>query len=141
MKKKRNKTYKPICPNKIGASAQAAITRPITNAIIALRLGYAEADHYHDLAAAMMIAHKTAELTDRHRHLLPDLQLAINALDSIWTRHEQRTVKDAFYSGTTQEIDVLDNATQIYAALIQTTSGKTMRSAISRVQIATRDMP
>lgn len=141
MKKKRNKVYKPICPNKIGASAQAAINRPITNAIIALRLGYAEAESYHDLAASMMIAYQAAELTDRHRHLLPDLQLALDALGAIWARHEQRTVRDAFYSGTTQEVDALDNAAQIYAALIQTTSGKTMRSAISRVQIAARSMP
>lgn len=130
---------RPIRPNKLGGRAQSAIIAPLTNALITMRMGRADAEHYHDLAAAMMIAYRAAELVPRHRHLLDELQPSLDALNAIYARHEQRTISDAPWNGTPREVDQIEHGVRIYQAIIKTTPGKTMLRAINRVTRDTAD--
>lgn len=114
-------------------SQQKRLMAPITTAIIAMRLRRCSHDHAHDVFAQLLIAHRIAQLVPRHRHLLPELVAATDALQSMLERYSQRTVKDAYVNGTDIEIDALDLAAQIYAALLKTTPLKTVRRAMLNV--------
>ncbi|ATI15658.1 hypothetical protein [Bordetella phage vB_BbrM_PHB04] len=126
---------KRVTPNKLGRTAQSAIMSPLTAGLVALRLGRADAEHYHDLAGGMSIAYRAAELVPRHRHLLAELQPALDALNAIFARHQQRTVEDAPWSGTVEEVDQVENGMRIYEGLIRTTPGPVMLRAIARVRL------
>lgn len=125
-----------VTPNRLTKKQIDYLMAPIRTAIIAFRLGRADSDHYHNLAAQIMIAHRIAELVQRHRHVLLELKAGMSALDSMFDRWKQRTIQDAFISGTGEEIDALDVAAEIYAALLKTTPYKTVRRAIRNVNDA-----
>lgn len=125
---------KHIIPNKIGRTAQSAIMDPLTIALIALRRDRATAEHYHDLAGALSIAFRAAELVPRHRYLIDGLQPGLDALNAIFARSQQRTVDDAFWNGTPKEVDDIENGVKIYHAIVRTTPTKVMLRAITRMQ-------
>lgn len=118
---------------KLNTDQQMRLMEPITTAIIAMRLRRCSHDHAHDIMAQLFIAHRIAQLVPRHRHVLPDIQAGTNALHAMLARHSQRTIKDAFVNGADDEIDALDLAAQIYAALLKTTPLKTVRRAMLNV--------
>lgn len=123
--------------NRISGHGLSAMMDPLTTALIAMCMGRATADHYYDLASALSIASHAAQIVQRHKHLLTDIMPAMAAICAISDRHEQRTVQDAPYSGTKEEIDAIENGVEIYRAIIQTTPGKPMLRAINLVK---RDM-
>lgn len=122
-----------VMPNRLSKSQIEYLMAPIRTAIIAFRLGRGDADHYHNLAGQMMIAHRIAELVPRHRHLLVELKSGLSALNSMFDRWKQRTIEDAFISGSVEEIDALDLSAEIYSALLKTTPYRTVRRAIMNV--------
>jgi hypothetical protein len=130
-----NEHRRPV-PNKLAARELSAIMAPLTNALIAFRLGRGSDDHYNDLAAAFVIAQEIAALVPRHRPLQAELQPCVQALHRIWERRRQRTIPDAPYTGLPEEIDEVENGVQIYRGLLLATPGKTVLRAISRAMDA-----
>lgn len=126
-------------PRRLPASSQSALMSPLLTGMIALRLRRGTSEHYHDLAASIMIAHRLAGLVPRHRHLQEETQAAMSALNSMFERWKQRTVSDAYVAGTDDEIDALDTAVQVYAALLKASHGKYVRRALLNVNDATRE--
>lgn len=120
-------------PRRLSVRQQKEIVSPTLTALIALRMHRATADHYHDLAGGIMIACRIAELVQRHRHLLPDIHEAMRALNTIFTRWQQRTVDDAYLAATHDEMTALELCVRIYRALLQTTPGKVIRRALLNV--------
>lgn len=123
-----------VIHTRLDAKRESAAMSPLYAGIVALRLGRADTEHYHDLAGAMSIAYRTAEKVERHRPLLAEIQPALDALTAIFNRAEQRTVKDAPWSGTPDEIDLIENGVNIYRAILRTTPGKVILGAIRRIQ-------
>lgn len=121
-----------VRPIKLGGKAQSDVMAPVTAALVAMRLGRATTEHYHNLAGAMTIAYRVAELVSRHKHLLDEIQPALDALNAIYARQAQRTIPDAPYSGTAEEIDDIEHGAEIYRAIIRTTPGPVMARAIQR---------
>lgn len=125
---------KRVIPNKLTAREQSTIFGPATAALIALRMGRADVEHYHNLAGAMLICNHAIELVARHRHLADEIKPAFDALNSIFERAKQRTVEDAPWSGTAEEIDAIESGVEIYKAVVRTTPGPVLRRAILRAQ-------
>lgn len=119
-------------PARLGGAAVRDLMAPLQDALIALRLHRASEAHYHDLAAAITILYRVAESIAKHRHLLPEIQPAVGALNAIYDRRQQRTV-ESFWSGTEAEIDAIQAAVEIYRAVILTTTGPRMSRVIRRV--------
>lgn len=125
-----------MIPNKLGRAAQSELMAPTTTALIALRLGRADSEHYHALACAMTIGYRAAEAVQRHRPLLPELQPALDALNAIFNRAKQRTVPDAPWSGTADEVDQIENGVKLYEGIMRATPPKVIRRVIMRVMQA-----
>ncbi|MFA7667770.1 MAG: hypothetical protein WCX93_00290 [Burkholderiaceae bacterium] len=119
-------------PTRLGGAAVRDLMAPLQDALIALRLHRASESHYHDLAAAITILYRVSESVAKHRHLLPEIQPAVGALNAIYDRRQQRTV-ESFWSGTEAEIDAIQTAVEIYRAVILTTTGPRMANVIRRV--------
>lgn len=111
----------------------SAIMDPLTTAVIAMRLKRAAADHYHDLAAAIMICEAITKFVHRHQHLASEIQPGINALNAIYVRQAQRTIPDAPYTGSVEEVDAIDSAVTIYRSVLTVTPGDQIRKAIRAV--------
>lgn len=120
-------------PNRLSASYKQRRARPLVDALIAFRLGRGGETHFYELLGALLIAYEIATEVARHRHLKPDLMLSLSALDSIYDRQDQRTVKDAYWAATLDELRALDLGVDIYAALLDTTPGKRVARATRRV--------
>jgi len=125
-----------MIPNKLGRAAQSELMSPLTTALVALRLGRADSDHYHSLACAMTIAYRAAEAVPRHRPLLAEIQPSLDALNAIFDRAKQRTVQDAPWSGTAEEVDQIENGVKLYEGIVRTTPPKVIRRVIMRVMEA-----
>lgn len=121
---------------KLTTGQRERLMSPITTALIAMRLGRCTDDHAHDVLAQLLIAYRVCQLVPRHRNLRDDIHAAESAVHNMIERYNQRTVKDAYVNGTTAEIDALDLAAQIYAALLKTTPLRTFRRAIINVKDA-----
>ena len=118
---------------KLTTAHQERLLSPITTALIAMRLGRCTNDHAHDVLAQVFIAYRMSQLVPRHRHLQPELRDAEAAVHSMLERHNQRTIKDGFVNGTTDEIDAIQLASEIYAALLKTTPLRTFRRALINI--------
>lgn len=121
-------------PNRLSAKYKQRRSRPLVDALIAYRLGRGGEAHYYELVGALFIAAEIATLVARHRHLKPDLDQALSALSSIYDRQDQRTVKDAYWAATPEEVDRLELGVNIYTALLATTPGKQVVRAMRRVR-------
>lgn len=137
MAPERDAVVKQTTINRINRTGLATMMEPPTTAVIAMRIGHATAEHYYDIAQALLIASHAAEVVVRHRHLQDEIGPALQAVAAIHARHEQSTVKDAPYSGTPEELDVIQNGLDIYRAILLSTPGKSLLRAINLVQ---RDM-
>ena len=118
---------------KLTTAQQERLLSPITTALIAMRLGRCTDDHAHDVLAQVFIAYRVSQLVPRHRHLQPELRDAETAVHSMLERHNQRTIKDGFVNGTADEIDAIQLASEIYAALLKTTPLRTFRRALINI--------
>jgi len=119
---------------KLTIKQQERLMSPIRTALIAMRLGRCTDDHAHDVLAQIFIAYRMSQLVPRHRHLQPELRDAEEAVHSMLERHNQRTIKDACVNGTADEIDAIELASEIYAALLKTTPLRTFRRALINTQ-------
>lgn len=119
-------------PNKLNRTAHNAILEPVITAMVAMRLSRATSEHYHTLASAFLIASHAVELTPRHAHLADTVTAGLSALGHVFARHEQRTIQDAYFTATADELDAIHDALEIYKALLKTTPGRTWRRAIHR---------
>lgn len=128
---------KRIIPNKLDGKRQAAIIDPLLSGLIAFRLGRAESEQYHNIAGAITIAQHVAEIVHRHNHLQEDLDKAGMALNSIFRRKEQRTIKDAPWSATPEEIEAIELGIEIYKGLIRTTPGPKFMQAVRKAMSST----
>lgn len=120
-------------PNKLSARYKQRRVSLLNSALIAFRMHRAQAAHYFELAGAAFIANEIVAVVNRHRHLKPDVEATIDAILSIHARQNQRTTPDAFWAATPQEIETLDLGMSIYAALLESTSGKHVIRAMRRV--------
>lgn len=118
---------------KLTTAQQTRLLSPITTALIAMRLGRCTDDHAHDVLAQVFIAYRMSQLVPRHRHLQPELRDAEASVHSMLERHNQRTIKDGFVNGTEDEIDAIQLASEIYAALLKTTPLRTFRRALINI--------
>jgi len=121
-----------VSPNRLSKRQHDAMFKPLTTAMIAFRMGRAQSEHYHEIANAVMYADAIAELVARNRHVRGDLKGSMSALNSIFHRQKQRTIADAPWSGTPDEVDEIELGVEIYKALVTTTPGKVLRRAMTR---------
>lgn len=134
MAPERDAAMKQTTINRINRTGLATMMDPPTTAVIAMRMGRATAEHYYNIAQALMIASHAADVVARHRHLQDEIGPALEAVAAIHARHEQRTIEDAPYSGTPDEIDAIQNGLEIYRAILQATPGKALLRAINLVR-------
>lgn len=106
---------------KLTTAQQERLLSPITTALIAMRLGRCTHDHAHDVLAQVFIAYRMSQLVPRHRHLQPEIRQADNEI------HRFLTTKEV-------DIDAIDLASEIYAALLKTTPLRTFRRALINTQ-------
>lgn len=123
-------------PVRLTRSERQRMVSPVMAAVIAFRMHRGRETHYHDLAYHLMLAHQIVSHVQRHEHLTIDTQAGLNALNSVFDRWRQRTVRDGYISATDAEIDALDLAAEIYAAVLKTTPWKTVRRAMLRLNDA-----
>ena len=107
---------------KLTIKQQERLMSPIRTALIALRLGTATSDHAHDILGQLFIAYRICQIVPRHRHLQPEIRKADSEIRSFLTTKEA-------------DIDAIELASEIYAALMKTTPLRTFRRAL----INTRD--
>lgn len=132
---------KQFIPNKLDKRRQSAVTDPLMTSMIAMRMGRANSDHYHDIAGALTIAPYIADMVPRHRPLKPDIEKGIEALNQIFLRRQQRTIDDAPWNGTVEELDAVETAVEIYLGFLRTTPGPVMMRAIRKAMLATGIKP
>lgn len=121
-------------PNRLSATYKQRRARPLVDALIAFRLRRGTEAHYYELVGALFIAVEIATVVARHRHLKPELNQALDALNTVYDRQDQRTVKDAYWAATPNEIDALELGVDIHTALLETTPGKQVVRALRRVR-------
>ena len=130
MSKQRIKfSYKTV-PNRLTQSKIKAMTDKDQTALIALRLGRAAPEHYWNLLSSLFIASFIVERVKRHETATPYIVDALNALQTIGMRHNQRTAKDVFYSGTPEEIDRIEDGVGVYRGLLLATPAKMVLKCI-----------
>lgn len=112
---------------RITAAQISAILAPIQTALIAFRMGTAGTIHYHDLAAGLSVCFFTAQRVARHRHLLPDIQAALDAMNAVF----QRTAGTDEYRATPDELRAVELASDVYRGVLTATSWSYVRKAIS----------
>lgn len=117
-------------PNKLGGKRISKLHGPALSALIAFRMGRATEDHYHAVSAQLMIAEAVSRSVARHRHLIPDIRAAMSTLAGIHERQAQRTVKDAFWSASADELVKIELGCEIAQALMTTTPGPVIRRAM-----------
>lgn len=120
-------------PNRLSLKHKQFLTRPLVDALIAFRLGRGTDDHYYDLGGALLIASEIVQVVARHRHLKPDVDQALAALRDVHQRKRQRTVADAYWAATEDEMISLELGVEIYKALLDTTPGPQVLRSMRRV--------
>lgn len=106
---------------KLTIKQQDRLMSPIRTALIAMRMGTATSDHAHDVLGQLFIAYRICQIVPRHRHLLPEIRQADSEI------HRFLTTQEA-------DIDAIELASEIYAALLKTTPLRTFRRAIINTQ-------
>lgn len=122
-----------VIPNKLGAKRISKLHDPAMVALIAFRMGRGYADHYHSLSAQLMIADVVIKIVHRHRHLAPEIRSALAALNAVYERQAQRTVQDAFWSASGDEMSRIERGCEIARALSASTPGPVIRRAMIRL--------
>lgn len=120
-------------PNRLSLKHKQSLTRPLVDALIAFRLGRGTEDHYYDLGGALFIASEIVQVVARHRHLKPDVDQALAALRDVHQRKRQRTIADAYWAATEDEMVSLELGVEIYKALLDTTPGPQVLRSMRRV--------
>lgn len=105
---------------KLTTSQQDRLMSPIRTALIAMRMGTATSDHAHDVLGQLFIAYRICQIVPRHRHLHPEIRKADSEIHRFLTTQEV-------------DIDAIELASEIYAALLKTTPLKTVRRAMLNV--------
>lgn len=118
---------------RVPARAQSKITGPLTTALVAFRMGRGRAEHYGELAFAMVLAWEIVHSVERHRHLIPDMKPAMDAINAIFERKRQRTVADAPWAAMPAEIDAIELAVEVYSSLWKVTPPKTIDRAMRKI--------
>ena len=98
---------------------------PPTTALIAFHLGHGTSEHYHTLAAAMMLAHEIVATTQRHQHLAPLTLAACGAMNAIFNRGN--------WQATDDEKTAIDNGLTVYKAVIEATTAKKVKKCLNNV--------
>lgn len=119
-------------PNKLDRNGMNAILSMMNNPLIAFRLDRATEEHYHYIASILLIGHHAAKSVQRHRHLIPKLKPAFDALQAIFERTKEANT-DTFI-GTPEEVDEIETGVRIVEGLFRTTDGPRMWKAILRAQ-------
>lgn len=114
-------------PTRTTASQIQHLMSPLTTALIAFRMGTAGDVAYHDLAAALTVAYCIATRVERHRHTLPHIDAALGALRAVF----ERAAGAETYTGTDEEIAVIELAVEVYRGLLHVTPWAFLRRAIS----------
>ncbi|CAH1654986.1 hypothetical protein CHELA1G11_10872 [Hyphomicrobiales bacterium] len=96
--------------------------KPLVTASIAFRVGTADSSHYHDMAAAFMIAMRCAETISRHNHLKAELQPAGRAMCAIFDREG--------WKAEPSEMAAIEEGVEIYRAILMATPRKMLSRAI-----------
>lgn len=117
---------------RLPAADHAHLNQPVAEALQAFRLGTGCATHQATLAAALSVAYRLAESIPRHRHLLVEIQPALNALTAIYDRAAVDPECDCWLS-TDAEIVALEFAAEIYQAILVASSASHVRRAIGTV--------
>lgn len=127
------KQVKTRAPNRLPASYKGRRSKPLIDALIAFRLSRATQEHFYEVLGALMIAEQITELVARHRGLIVEIRPALDALDTIHQRQSQRTVKDAYWAASPEEVDAVELAVHIYTAMLGATPGPVVLRAMRRI--------
>lgn len=116
-------------PNRLSSEQIRQFHDPTMTALIAFRMGRADSDHYHEILAKTLVAHEIAKSVQRHKHLIPDIKAALDALDAV----AKRTIHDAYWTATDEEMQAIETGAEITRALMCATHGPAIRRAMGRV--------
>ena len=118
--------------NQLPARDHAALNQPVTDAVQAFKSSTATAYHQSVAACALSVCYRIVEAIPRHRHLIPELQPALDALNALYARFND-SPDDHLWLATDEEIAAISFGADIYRAVLLASSGAHVRRAVAMV--------
>ena len=118
--------------NQLPARDHAALNQPVSDAVQAFKSGAGTAYHQSVAACALSVCYRIVESVPRHRHLIPELQPALDALNALYARFND-SPDGHIWLATDEEIAAISFGANIYRAVLLASSGAHVRRAVGMV--------